>query len=420
MSEEPFEIFVSRLCNAASDSELARLGPGLDANVRLSDGQATVSVRLHAGCVEIGVEADADICIEAPTTAWQLLLSDNVPATFHAFTALQLANPQFDIRGDPLKMAQARPTLERLFELCVTARRGDIVIAARDLGQVSGRYHRMRALGETYEVYFEETSCPDDRPVVLFLHTAGADSRQFHGQMSDLELARRFRQIAFDLPFHGRSMPPLSWDGGAYRLTRDDYFAWVSAFIEQVVGRSVILAGCSMGAAMALCIASERPDLVSGTIAIEPPYEARGRKDQFQHHVGAHGGLHNASFVRGLMSPFSPECQRRRASWIYSQGAPGVYPGDLAFYSEEFNGADVAPFVDLTRTPVALLCGSYDYSASPEDGRKLHSLMPQAYFAEMPTLGHFPMMEDPDVFRPYLIAALAHVSGVIVGHPDLS
>ncbi len=39
------------------------------------------------------------------------------------------------------------------------------------------------------------------------------------------------------------------------------------------------------------------------------------------------------------MSPLSPESDRRRAAWIYSQGAPGIYGGDLAFYSDEFDGA---------------------------------------------------------------------------------
>ena len=111
------------------------------------------------------------------------------------------------------------------------------------------------------------------------------------------------------------------------------------------------------------------------------------------------------------MSPTSPLDSRRRAAWIYSQGAPEIYAGDLAFYSDEFDGAEVAPRIDAARTPVSLLCGTYDYSATPEDGAKLAALIPGADLRIMDGLGHFPMCEHPDLFHPHLLAALAQVGG---------
>jgi pimeloyl-ACP methyl ester carboxylesterase len=161
---------------------------------------------------------------------------------------------------------------------------------------------------------------------------------------------------------------------------------------------------------MALHLAAERPDLVLGAVAVEPPFRAKGRINPFQNNVGVHGALHNGAFVRGLMSPESPQSGRRRASWIYAQGAPGVYPGDLAFYSLEFDGAVTAPRIDADRTPVALLSGGYDYSASPADGQQLATLIPGAYLQIMPSLGHFPMCEHADLFRLYLCRALQHVA----------
>ncbi|KDB59561.1 alpha/beta hydrolase domain protein, partial [Bordetella bronchiseptica A1-7] len=61
--------------------------------------------------------------------------------------------------------------------------------------------------------------------------------------------------------------------------------------------------------------------------------------------------------------------------------------------------------------PVYLLTGSYDYSASPDNTRKLAALVPQAEFHEMADLGHFPMSENPDGFRPYWLGALARLRG---------
>ena len=138
--------------------------------------------------------------------------------------------------------------------------------------------------------------------------------------------------------------------------------------------------------------------------------QTKGRRNIFQNHVEVHGNLHNASFVRGLMSPTSPEGARRRASWIYAQGGPGIYPGDLAFYSDEFDGEVVAPRIDGRRTPVSLLSGTYDYSATPEDGARLAKLIPGSCFITMEGLGHFPMCEHPDLFRSYLLQGLDFVT----------
>ncbi len=92
-----------------------------------------------------------------------------------------------------------------------------------------------------------------------------------------------------------------------------------------------------------------------------------------------------------------------------NRSTPGIYGGDLAFYSDEFDGAAIASKIDAQQTPVALLSGDYDYSATPKDGQKLADLIPGSFFKVMPGLGHFPMCENPDLFRPYLRDALEHV-----------
>jgi pimeloyl-ACP methyl ester carboxylesterase len=167
-----------------------------------------------------------------------------------------------------------------------------------------------------------------------------------------------------------------------------------------------------MGAAMALVMAAECPHHLRGAVALEPSFKSPGRRNPFQNHVGVHGGLHNSAFVRGLMSPTSPIGDRRRAGWIYAQGGPGIYPGDLSFYSEEFDGAVTAPRIDAARTPVALLSGVYDYSATPADGAKLAALITDSLHLVMAGLGHFPMAENPAGFRPFLLEGLRHVSGL--------
>jgi pimeloyl-ACP methyl ester carboxylesterase len=398
----------ARIAAAAGDAELRRLGAGLAAVLRIEGAGDDILLRLDDGVVVFEGTAAPDIVLSAATEDWARLLTLPPPPRFQAFTALAIANPAFTLSGDPRVIAQARAVIERLFELVLLSPPAPAPSVTRRMGQIEGRYHQIVLPEGAAEIYVERAG--SGRPV-LFLHTAGADSRQFHGQLADVALAAEWRLIAPDMPFHGRSMPPEGWQGEPYRLSGARYLGWCAAIIEQVIGEKAIVAGGSMGAALALLLAAERPDLVEGVIAIEPPFRSKGRRNPFQHHVGVHAGLHNAAFVRGLMSPTSPIDSRRRAAWIYSQGAPEIYAGDLAFYSDEFDGAEVAPRVDAARTPVSLLCGTYDYSATPEDGAKLAALIPGADLRVMEGLGHFPMCEHPDLFRPHLLAALAHVGG---------
>lgn len=412
MAELPAAIVVRRMDDAIADPEFRAAARGLCVGVALvvEDAVVTLSIGPEACRWERGAVGDADIRIVARAEAWARVLGSRPPPRHQSFTALQLVNPDVDIVGDPLRIAQARPALERLLELLREPGEAPGVApgaeaVARSMGQIVGRYASIRSHGaaEALDVYWEEAG---RGPPVLCLHTAGADARQYGAILADVALAERWRLLAFDLPFHGRSMPPFGWDGGAYRLDQRRYLSWVGSFIETVIREPVVLVGCSMGAAIALVMAAERPELLRGVVALEPPLRSPGRRNPFLAHAAVAGGLHNSAYVRGLMSPTSPEAWRRRAAWIYAQGGPGVYAGDLGFYSDEFDGHAIAAQIDTDRVPVHLLTGEYDYSATVEDGEALSHLISGATFRTMPGLGHFPMSENPDLFRGYLVQAL--------------
>jgi pimeloyl-ACP methyl ester carboxylesterase len=413
-SESPAERDVSvaeelrrRALSALSDPEIQRVAPGLNVTIGFAVGDQRFRLIFRDGEASIDELRDAALELSAPVDAWATMMISPPPPRYHAFTALQLANPAFSFAGELKLWAQARAALERLFELVVSSPSAPAMPVSRDLSQVVGGYRSIILDGQEHDVFCEEAGSGTP---VLFLHTAGADGRQFLSQLSDVELASRFRMIAVDLPFHGRSLPPRGWNGGPYRLTMERYRSWSSAILRKVVGGPAIVVGGSMGAAMAMVLAADCPDQVAGLVAIEPPYRSKGRRNALQNDVGVNGSLHNASFVRGLMSPTSPEADRRRASWIYAQGGPGVYSGDLAFYSDEFDGEVVAPRINHARTPVALLSGTYDYSATPEDGASLAALIPGSLFLTMEGLGHFPMCEHPDLFKGFLLQALEFVT----------
>src|SRR5438552_3005688 len=94
---------------------------------------------------------------------------------------------------------------------------------------IAGRYVHVALDGSTQRIYFEEAGA--GIPLVC-LHTAGADGKQWRHLLNDAEVTRHFRVLAFDLPRHGKSLPPAGWEREEYRLTTDAYVETILAFCD--------------------------------------------------------------------------------------------------------------------------------------------------------------------------------------------
>src|SRR4030095_6366043 len=117
-----------------------------------------------------------------------------------------------------------------------------------------------------------------------------------------------------------------------------------------------------------------------------------------------------ASYTYGLNAPGSPEPSRRENWWYYSQSGPGVYQGDVHFYSNDWDGREDIKRIDTNRCKVALLTGEYDYSCTPQMSEAGAGSIPVSRLTSMKGMGHFPMIENYPDFRPYLLQALDHVA----------
>src|ERR1700740_3032640 len=91
---------------------------------------------------------------------------------------------------------------------------------------IVGRYLGLEIEGASYRVHIEEAG---QGVPLLCLHPAGADSRQYRHVLNDAEITARFRVIAFDLPYHGRSTPADGWGLKKYRLTTERHLAMIPA-----------------------------------------------------------------------------------------------------------------------------------------------------------------------------------------------
>ncbi len=269
---------------------------------------------------------------------------------------------------------------------------------------ITGRYMQVQAGGRAQRIYVEEAG--EGRPVVC-LHTAGAHTGQWRHLMNDAEVTSEHRLIAFDMPWHGKSLPPEGFQTEEYLLTTEAYIDTVLAVIDGLGLDRPILAGCSMGGRIALQLAALHADRFGGFIAIEASdFQPAWYDIDWFHRPDAHGGEMGAALVSANISPHAPEVERWNTLWMFMQSGPGVFRGDLSFYTQDDSLIARLGRIDAETTPVHILVGAYDLTCTPEDAKRTAEAIPGATLAVMDKLGHFPMSEHPEGFRPFFLEAL--------------
>jgi len=274
-----------------------------------------------------------------------------------------------------------------------------------ELEPIAGRYVRMTLAGRPHRVYFEEAG--QGLPLVC-LHTAGADGRQFRHLLNDLEITRHFRVIAFDMPWHGKSLPPVGWQDEEYTLTTRGYVDLIRAFVAALELERPVVLGCSIGGKIVLELARLHATDFRALIGLESAdYQAPWYDDTgWLHRPDVHGGEVAGALMSGLIAPQSPAETRWDTLWMYMQGGPGVFKGDLFFYRADGDFRDRVAEIDTTICPLYLLTGEYDFSCTPADTARTAEKIKGARVTIMKEIGHFPMSEHPEQFRRYLLPVL--------------
>ena len=78
--------------------------------------------------------------------------------------------------------------------------------AGRQFDSPVGRYVNLELGGHDHRIYFEEAG---EGIPLLMQHTAGCHGSQWRHLFEMPEITSRFRLIAYDLPCHGKSVPPV-------------------------------------------------------------------------------------------------------------------------------------------------------------------------------------------------------------------
>jgi len=272
------------------------------------------------------------------------------------------------------------------------------------LEAITGRYAHVELAGQTYRTYFEQAG--SGIPLVC-LHTAGADSRQYRHLLNDTDIAERFQIIAFDMPRHGRSLPPDGTWTDRYSLTRRFYMDFIEAFCAGLDLERPALLGCSMGGYLMLDLAIERPGTYRALIAVQPrayaPYWTALNSIVDSPDYNFHSIV---AVVRAFSSPRSPADRRREVEWIYSQGGPGVIAGDFEYAGGDHDVRDRLAEIDPSGVGLFVIAGDGDLSCLPEHTDELLAAAPGLPVVRIADAGHFPPSENPRAFRAALLPIL--------------
>ena len=397
-----------------------------NARVHLDVGSSGCELTIRAGKVVDAAAGtagnDADVRISGPAEVWTKSF------------ALRGLKVEGDLIG---QAAPYRGAIMRVVALAREALNGPVQEKTvndvdRSFDTAVGRYVYVRIQGVQYRVYYEETG--RGVPVVL-QHTAGSDGRQWRHMLEDPDLQKNFRLISYDLPFHGKSVPPtgIKWWEQEYRLTRDLVMESVVAIARAVKAEKPIYVGCSVGGFLAPDLALYHPDDFRGVIGVNssisggrsPSIAPRSIEDahapiserkpeDYYYYPDYHPRVCNeftGVSMYGITSPEAPEAFRRETGWVYSQAGPGVYAGDLYYYNIEHDLTGKAQQIDTSKIDVHFLSGEYDGTVSPgpRSASALSEQIKGSTYQVIKGGSHFAMSDDYPRFRPYITALLEKI-----------
>jgi pimeloyl-ACP methyl ester carboxylesterase len=402
-------------------AEVARTQPALHQRGKLApltltirSGDSATTLRIaETIAVAPGAAADAAFTLAASPETWVRFAEAAPPVGYQSLVGM-VRMGTLRIEGDVLAFGRNMLFLEQLLAGLRPAASADPpAIGTPTIEPIVGRYLRLDFNGRPHRIYFEEAG--KGIPLVC-LHTAGSDGRQYRALLNDEEITARFRVIAFDLPWHGKSSPPAGFERETYQLTTDLYVDTVMAVCRALQLDRPVVIGCSIGGRAVLHLALRHGDYFRAAIGLQsathadPGADTRLRDLRLLHRPDVHGQEAAAGSVACLIAPTSPSADTWETLWHYMQGGPGVFLGDLHYYFADGdlrNG--LLDALDTKRCPLHLLTGEYDLSATPELTAELAKLVNATSFQVMEGMGHFPMSENPAQFRRYLLPVLGQI-----------
>jgi pyruvate dehydrogenase E2 component (dihydrolipoamide acetyltransferase) len=235
----------------------------------------------------------------------------------------------------------------------------------------------------------------DGQPVVL-LHGLGGSLMTWQG-VADA-ISQRNRVILIDLPGHGASSAPdpTDCDYSAAALSRA-----VAAAVTAVCDEPAVLAGHSLGGAVAAVLATASPQLVARLVLIDPAGAGDDADPELMRLIDA---ASSDAGSRELLELFFHDRALVTATGIAEHSRmlaqPGVRAAVRATARAAFDGSaqrlDVRDALVDVDVPVLVIWGAEDRVFRVNQAHALSLVVPHAQVQIVPGAGHVPHLERPD------------------------
>jgi pimeloyl-ACP methyl ester carboxylesterase len=260
-------------------------------------------------------------------------------------------------------------------------------------------------------VFYKTSGAENPGPPLVFIHGVGAGASSFMWRKNFDDLARDFRVYAFDLLGFGFSDKPA-----AASYSADLYVDLITDFIREVSGYPVNIIASSLGAAYAIRVADEHPELINSMVLNGPAgSDALNRRP----------GMAGAAFYGLLQSPvlgtsFYNVMASERSIRDYARDhlfydhhrvtdrlvanlyatshQAGAQHAIAAFLAGYLNTDTLSPFSRLTQ-PVILVWGKQDATTPIDKAWALQELNPRARLEVFDYCRMMPEQEQPEKFN---------------------
>jgi pimeloyl-ACP methyl ester carboxylesterase len=261
------------------------------------------------------------------------------------------------------------------------------------------------------KVFYKVSGAENPGPPLVFIHGVGAGTSSFMWRKNFDELAKDFRVYAFDLLGFGFSDKPA-----VAPYSADLYVELITDFIREVSGYPAHLIASSLGAAYAIRVADEHPELVNAMILNGPTGSDSLNRRPGMAGAAFYGLLQSpvlgTSFYNVMASERSIRDYAREnlfydhrrvtdrlvANLYAASHQSGAQHAIAAFLAGYLNTDTRSPFSRITQ-PVVLVWGKQDSTTPLEQALSLAGLNPRARLEVFDYCRMMPEQEQPEKFN---------------------
>ena len=237
------------------------------------------------------------------------------------------------------------------------------------------------------ELFYAETRSPNAQRTMVLVHGAGENHLVWPVQLRRVEGAT---VCALDLPGHGKS-------GGRGRASVGEYVEVVRGFLDALGVERAVVAGHSMGGAIAQQFALSHPTRTAGLILV-----ATGAKLRVTPQILT-GILTDAEATINLVTLFSwgpnaPEHLVKLGREQLAAESPSIIANDYA----ACDVFDVRERLGQITAPTLVVGGTADQMTPLKYAEFLAARIPGARLAKIEGAGHMVMLEQPEQVAQYV------------------